>query len=1184
MKSRRDTRGPTIRAAFLTLALSACAYASGGAPRAAAQAGSGGEPTLSVQLGHAILIYGAAYSADMRLVLTGGDGGAVLWEAASGREIRRLATDGGMVVSVALSPDGKTALTGSLDTSVRLWDLETGRELKRFVGHTKAVAKVAFMPDGKSIVSGATAEDSTVRVWDIATGKELRRFGKKNSRLTSLAVSPDGGSILTGNSDTSVRLWDAATGREVRDFKGHESGVNSVAFSPDGRKAVSGGDDPAIRVWDVAGGTEIRQISSGSVNSVAFSPDGRTVLAGGDSKLATLWNVETGARVREPFKGHGETIGSVAFSSDGSRILTASFDASARLWDAATGEELVRFEGTSSAVLSSALSADGRYLVTGTTGSNAQLWDLKTGEVLRRFGGGTDAVPAVAVSPDGRLMATAKRNLAVVWNAGGGILHIFAGHRDIVRAVAFSPDGKFLLTGSGSISSTDNSVRLWNVETGKQVRNVGSHMLQVNAVAFSPDGKLILSGGFDGQACLWETETGRPLKCVRSPGYVYSVAFSPDGTKFLTGHTEEMYYLQITEDGIGMAGSVELSDAKKMVKDNAARLWDVATGKELRRFDGHSSLVHSVAFSHDGRFVLMGTGNFLGLGSNTARLFEADTGKEVRQFAGHAGFIMSALFSPDGRHVLTSGADSTTRIWSADAGKEVCRLSYTTDDAWVVVDPERKFFDTNDLESVRGLQWVMPDDAMRPLPMEIFMRDYYEPRLLPRLLAGDKFKPVRSLSELNRVQPSVRIVKAEAAPGAADAVAVTVEVARGEGKFVQAGREVTRETGVYDLRLFRNGQLVGYEPRGAAEVGAEGQGDEEELQSWRRANEVRLDASGKATRTFLVKLPHAEATKQVELTAYAFNSDRVKSATARQAYDFTAAPAKGRAYLITFGVNNFESPGVGGLLYPANDARSIRDALSEALRGEYAGVVAVPLISELSPRAGEPVVPPTKENLRAVLELLSGREVAPERLKGLPAEVRAGLRAATPDDLVLISFSTHGEADERGNFYLYPYDTGPSGAGAELMRHRISSGELSLWLRDVDAGEIVMILDACHSGAATGPDFKPGPMGSRGLGQMAYDKGMRLLAGTQADNVALGSGESLNGLLTTALVRDGLEKGGAAADGRVRMKGWLEYAVRRVPVIYAEEIPEDRRQKVQQPALFDFGRSRDSLLLVIKQP
>jgi uncharacterized caspase-like protein len=190
------------------------------------------------------------------------------------------------------------------------------------------------------------------------------------------------------------------------------------------------------------------------------------------------------------------------------------------------------------------------------------------------------------------------------------------------------------------------------------------------------------------------------------------------------------------------------------------------------------------------------------------------------------------------------------------------------------------------------------------------------------------------------------------------------------------------------------------------------------------------------------------------------------------------------------------------------------------------------------------------------------------------------IRPAEPDDLIIISFATHGEADDRGVFYLYPYDTGTAVRADGLVANRISSEELSLWLRDVDAGEMVMILDACHSGAAPGADFKPGPMGSRGLGQLAYDKGMRILAATQADNVALGSGDSLSGLLTTALIREGIEKKGAAENGKIMMTQWLEYGVKMVPILYANEIPKDQQQKVQQPAVFNFS-GKNSVLMTL---
>src|SRR4030095_10995098 len=196
-----------------------------------------------------------------------------------------------------------------------------------------------------------------------------------------------------------------------------------------------------------------------------------------------------------------------------------------------------------------------------------------------------------------------------------------------------------------------------------------------------------------------------------------------------------------------------------------------------------------------------------------------------------------------------------------------------------------------------------------------------------------------------------------------------------------------------DLRLFRDQQMVGYEPKSSAEsliADKPAKDADEELQRWRHATELKLDANGKARKTFFVKLPQVKDPKQVEFSAYAFNVDRVKSATDRQAYALQpgkSEPAKGRAYLITVGVNVFESPLVRGLLYPANDARLIRDTLSEMLGQSYQQIVALPLIADLANRAGENVIQPTKDHFKAVLELLSGKEVKPERLKNFPPEI-----------------------------------------------------------------------------------------------------------------------------------------------------------------------------------------------------
>jgi hypothetical protein len=490
-------------------------------------------------------------------------------------------------------------------------------------------------------------------------------------------------------------------------------------------------------------------------------------------------------------------------------------------------------------------------------------------------------------------------------------------------------------------------------------------------------------------------------------------------------------------------------------------------------------------------------------------------------------------------------------------------------------------------------------------------------------------------------------------------------------------------SGVYDVRLFRNGQLVGYStsPEKLVEL-AQQKGTQkftEELTTWQQANRITLDAStGKALLTFdNVKVPHRAEKSRVIFSAYAFNEDRVKSLTDRFFYDLPAAaqPRKGRAYIISVGVSAFENP-TFNLEFADNDARAMRTVIEKDLlaAGQFSEVIPITLTSDYQ-RQGEKLLVTeklaTKANFEKVLTRLSNRnqlatetrakpavaatpapattKTAPRGRRPLPRTNPAPpaptqrseavapqtvadsgipnfdkLRPATPDDLVLILFSSHGYADRAGNFYLIPYDTG---AGTEkvftetVRQHSISTDDLSSWLRDVDAGELVMIVDACHSTAAIeGKDFKPGPMGSRGLGQLSYDKGMRILTATQADNVALENKSIAQGLLSYSLTRDGLESQHAdfkPQDKKITLLEWLEYGEDRVPRLNEEIIGGQisanstagdkprliltansrglqdtgpapsatpnapaKTTKLQQPALFDFARQGGDTVLV----
>jgi WD40 repeat protein len=223
-----------------------------------------------------------------------------------------------MVYSVAFSPDGKLALTGSMDNTARLWDAQTGQQKALLKGHTGTVHSVAFSPNGKLALTGSW--DNTARLWDAQTGQQKAILNGHTGLVLSVCFSPDGKLALTGSNDKTARVWDTETGQQMAILNGHTREVWSVAFSPDGKRALTGSADWTARLWDAETGKEkaLLMRHTGVVRSVAFSPDGTRALTGSSDKTARLWDAETEeARARQELLKYQ---GTWKRPSDGSQI------------------------------------------------------------------------------------------------------------------------------------------------------------------------------------------------------------------------------------------------------------------------------------------------------------------------------------------------------------------------------------------------------------------------------------------------------------------------------------------------------------------------------------------------------------------------------------------------------------------------------------------------------------------------------------------------------------------------------------------------------------------------------------------------------------------------------------------------------------------------------------------------
>ncbi len=1045
---------------------------------------------------------------------------------------------------LAWSPSGKVlAIAGAADKTIHLWDLVTEKELQALESPSE-VSQIAWSSDGRSLVTGG--KDPTVCVWDLPKGQvriSLPGHNTNYSAVTS-SCSPDGKMLATIDSidfySGDVRLWDASTGRLVHKF----DGTHGVSWSPDSTKlAVWGGHagmGARLTLWDCRAGKALTSEPLGG-RVLAWSPDGRRILGETISRTPRPLLIEVTSCKEIDLKYERHSLGTnrvyvrngvtaVKWSPDCSKIAAVAREGVPQIFDGFSGKPLSALEGASTPVQQVSWSLDGRHLITGSLDNCLRVWDTKSGRKSFEYRPGTRQ----GTAPEYRWKDTNTISLNTLSEKGSVTLLDLSSFLSTNLPIdsnhyrdSWSADGKILAGRTYSkMGSSDSSGRLWEsngllrCKLEGQGSNKGSPKLE-----WSPDGKLVAGSGpssKDGSCTtlfLWETTTGRIVrKLVGHNGEIRSLSWSPDGQMIATSADDKTLRLWDAQTA-QLIRSVELPASlmnfsywsawspnsrflalrKNSDSNNTSYadilLWDRLSGKSAI-LGQKEDRICALAWSPDSR--LLGTGDELG----QVQLWECPGGKKLRSLTGHTDGITALAWNPDSSLLASGSADSTTRIWHSKKGIHLLTLLGFANGSWTAVSPEG-FFDGS-LSGFKEAHWVI---GLLPFDIEQFFNEFYQPGILKDVVA--KAKPVSEIlreredprSKLTITKKDRRPIQISFSGVPPGAKAIDKRKFALALKLVEAPADLShkRAGGLKDVRVFNNGTLVWRSPPG---------------------QEVKSGSISFATPV---------VAGRNTLLAYAFNHDNVKSR------DVTA---------VLTGSKTLERPAQAWVLGIGIDKYS-----DQRFNLDYAGADAKELVKAI--RTNLPIANPN-QNLH-ITALLDGQATR----RGILEALAKIARQASLEDSVIVTYAGHG-MNQKGRFYLLPHDLELDRDGEPLKRNALSDLDLEKAFSDMQAGHVALILDACHSGQALeSEEWRVGPMNSRGLSQLAWEKNMDILAASQSNETAKEVSKLGHGLLTYALLQ-GFSKAPRTA-GSLSMRNWLDFGAAQVPQL----LGNDREIKVK---------------------
>lgn len=593
--------------------------------------------------------------------------------------------------SIAITPDGRKAISGTYDGSVKVWDLESGECIRTLEGHSDTTSSVCITPDGRTAVAGCS--DGFLIVWDLESGECLRSIEGHSASINSISITADGRTAVSGSSDRILKVWDLGNGECLGTLEDIDEYItcNQIGITADGSKVLSSRYDDTIEMWDLDTGDCIGTLRG---RIVSITPDGKMAISASTDNTLKIWDLESGQCLRT-LEGHADAVWSVCITPDGRMAVSGSDDKTLKVWDIQSGECLRTFEEHSGLVV---ITADGRRVVSvNDDGKSMKVWDLECGMYLGKREGHSTNVGRLGITPDGtRAIVISDDNTIDVWELQDwSYLRIPEGYNDSIDWLKSTPDGRVAVSGSHS-----GSPKVWDLESGQFLRTLEVDVDEGNKVSITPDGKRVVISVYYSTAkdCdytlaqrtlrVWDLESGKCLRTLEGDSnIIQNMEISPDGKKAIAvsakylkdNNSDYDISFQVWDMGSGdyydesrtneddeLYPKIRTVGGKAislLEYDSVLKVWDLKRGECLRTLKGHGDSILDFGITSDGKRAISASWD------KTLKLWDLESGECLWTLKDHKDHLNSVSITPDGKRAVSASADSSLKVWNLETRK-----------------------------------------------------------------------------------------------------------------------------------------------------------------------------------------------------------------------------------------------------------------------------------------------------------------------------------------------------------------------------------------------------------------------------------------------------------------------------------------------------------------------------------